>query len=417
MATHSSILVWRFLWRGEPDRLQSMGSQRVRHNWTTEFFHFTFSLSHDTEQILWMAVQHHYISQGDYDVTTNLFAACYKRCRTLDLIFLSCNPTHYTRAFIWPIDAHGFERQEESVILWWHMVSLSIKKSYSDAVSVTVYAWYLWSGNRYALCHPFWGWDFSVRDFKDAECMSLVLTQNNVSSVQSISRVQLFAIPWITARQASLSITNSQGSPKPTPIELVMPFNHPIFCRPLLLLPSIFPSIRVFSNESALHIRWPQYWSFSFNISPSNEHPGLISFKIDWLDLLAVQGTLKSLLQHHSSKASILWHYILWTIVQLSHPYMTTGKTIALTRQTFVGKVMSLLFNMLSRLVITCLPRSKRLLISWLQSPSAVILEPRKIKSATVSTVSPSICHEVMGLDAMIFVFFLHLFLLLLLAM
>ena len=207
--------------------------------------------------------------------------------------------------------------------------------------------------------------------------MSLVLTQNNVSSVQSISRVQLFAIPWITARQASLSITNSQGSPKPTPIELVMPFNHPIFCRPLLLLPSIFPSIRVFSNESALHIRWPQYWSFSFNISPSNEHPGLISFKIDWLDLLAVQGTLKSLFQYHSSKASILRCSAFFT-VQLSRPYMTTGKTIALTRRAFVGKVMSLLFNMLSRLVITFLPRSKCLLISWLQPPSAVILEPPK---------------------------------------
>ena len=159
--------------------------------------------------------------------------------------------------------------------------------------------------------------------------------------------------------------------------ELVMPSNHLILCHPLLLLPSIFPSIRVFSNESALCIRWPKYWSFSFNIRPSN--PGLISFRMDWLDLLAVQGTLKSLLQHHSSKASILWHSAFFT-VQLSHPYMTTGKTIALTRRTFVGKVMSLLFNMLSRLVITFLPRSKHLLISWLQSPSAVILEPPKNK-------------------------------------
>ena len=171
-----------------------------------------------------------------------------------------------------------------------------------------------------------------------------------------------------------------------------------------LLMPSIFPSIRVFSNESALCIRWPKYWSFSFNISPSNEHSGLISFRMDWLDLLAVQGTLKSLLKQHSSKASILQRSAFFT-VQLSHPYMTTGKTIALTRQTFVGKVMSLLFNMLSRLVITFLPRSKHLLISWLQSPSAVILEPKKIKSATVSTVSPSICYEVMGPDAMILVF------------
>ena len=159
-------------------------------------------------------------------------------------------------------------------------------------------------------------------------------------------------------------------------IELVMPSNHLILHQPFLLLPSIFPSIRVFSNESALHIRWPKYWCFSFNISPSNEHPGLIFFRMDWLDLLAVQGTLKSLLQHHSSKASILLRTAFFT-VQLSHPYMTTRKTIALTRQTFVGKVMFLLLNMLSRLVITFLPRSKRLLISWLQSPSAVILEFR----------------------------------------
>ena len=170
-----------------------------------------------------------------------------------------------------------------------------------------------------------------------------------------------------------------------------MPSSHLILCRPLLLLPSIFPCIRVFSNESVLHMRWPEYWSFSFSISPSSEHPGLISFRMDWLDLLVVQGTLKSLLQHHSSKASIFRHSAFFTI-QLSHPYMTTGKTIILTRRTFVGKVMSLLFNMLSRLVITFLPRSKRLLISWLLSPSAVILEPPKIKSATVSTVSPSIC-------------------------
>src|SRR5574341_1398265 len=183
-----------------------------------------------------------------------------------------------------------------------------------------------------------------------------------------------------------------------------MTFNHLILCCPLLLLPSIFPSIRVFSNESALRMRWPKYWSFSFNIRPSNEHPGLISFRMDWLDLLAVQVILKSLLQHHSSKASILWHSAFF-IVQLSHPCMTTGKTIALTRWTFVGKVMSLLLNMLSRLAITLLPRSKHLLISWLQSPSAVILEPQKIKSDTVPTVSPCICHEVMERDAMIFVF------------
>ena len=179
-----------------------------------------------------------------------------------------------------------------------------------------------------------------------------------------------------------------------------MPSNHLILCCPLLL-PSIFPSIRVFSNESALCIRWPKNYSFSFNISPSNEHPGLISFRMDWLDLLAVQGTLKSLLQHHNSKASILWLSAFF-IDQQSHWYMTTGKTIALTRWTIVGKVMSLLFNMLSRLVITFLPRSKYFLVSWLQSPSAVILEPIKINSPTVSPVSPSICHEVMGPDAMI---------------
>ena len=178
-----------------------------------------------------------------------------------------------------------------------------------------------------------------------------------------------------------------------------MPSNHLILCHPLLLLPSIFPSIRVFSNESALCIRWPKDRSFSFNISLSNEYSGLIFFRIDWLDLLAAQGILKSLLQHHSSKASI-FQCSAFFIVQLSHPYMTTGKTIALTIQTFVDKVMSLLFNMLSGFVIAFLPRSKRLLISWLQSPFPVLLEPNKIKSVTVSIVSPSICHEVMmGLE------------------
>ena len=177
-------------------------------------------------------------------------------------------------------------------------------------------------------------------------------------------------------------------------IESVMPSSHLILCRPLLLLPPIPPSIRVFSNESTLRTRWPKYWCFSFSIIPSKEHPGLISFKMDWLDLLAVQGTLKSLLQYHSSKASIL-QCSAFFMVQLSHLYMTTGKTMALTRWTFVGKAMSLLFNMLSRLLIAFLPRSKRLLISWLQSPSAVILEPPKIKSVTVSIVSPSICRQV----------------------
>ena len=225
------------------------------------------------------------------------------------------------------------------------------------------------------------------------------------SSVQLLSRVQLSATPWIAARQASLSITNSQSSLKLISIESVMPSSHLILGRPLLLLPSIFPSIKVFSNESVLRIRWPKYWSFNFNISPSNEYSGLISFRMDWLDL-AVQGTTKSFLQLHSSKASILWHSAFF-MVQLSQPYMTTGKTIVLTRQTFIGEVMSLLFNMLSRLVIVFLPRSKCLLISWLQSPSAVILEARKIKFVTVFIVSPSVCHEVMGSDAMILVFWM----------
>ena len=185
------------------------------------------------------------------------------------------------------------------------------------------------------------------------------------SSVQLLSCVRFFATPWTAARQASLSITISQRLLKFMSIKLVMASNHPILCHPLLLSPSIFPSIRVFSNESVLHSRWPKYWSFSFSISPSNEHSGLISFKIDWFDLLAVQGTLKSLLQYHSSKASIL-QCSAFFIVQFSHPYMTTGKTIALTRWIFVGKITSLLFNMLSRSVIAFLPRSKHLLISWL---------------------------------------------------
>ena len=207
--------------------------------------------------------------------------------------------------------------------------------------------------------------------------------------------VQLFATPWTAAHHASLSISNSWSLLKLMCIELVMPSN------PLLLLPSIFPSIRVFSKESVLCIRWPKYWSFSFSISPFNEYLGLISFRMHWLDLLAVHGTLKSLLQHHNSKASILQHSTFF-IVQLSHPYLTTGKTIALTRGTFVGKVRSLLYNMLLGLIIAFLPKSKCLLISWLQSPSAVILEPQKVKSGTVSIVSLS---EVMGPDAMILVF------------
>ena len=192
------------------------------------------------------------------------------------------------------------------------------------------------------------------------------------SSVQSLSPVQLFATPWTAPRQASLSITNSQSLHKLRSIESVMPSNHLILCHPLLLLPSIFCSIRVFSSESILRIRWPKYWNFSFSVSPSSECSGLISFRTNWCDLLEVQGTLKSLLQHHNSKASVLQHSAFF-LVQFSHPYLTTGKTIALTRWAFVGKEMSLLFNMLSRLVIAFFPRSKCLLFSWLQSPSAVI--------------------------------------------
>ena len=198
-----------------------------------------------------------------------------------------------------------------------------------------------------------------------------------ISSESESEVAQSCLTPWLP--HAFQSITNSQSLLKPMSIELVMPSNHLILCHPLLFPPSIFPNIRVFSKESVLHIRWPKYWSFSFSIRSSSEYSGLISFRMDWFDLLAVQGTLKSLLQHHSSKASILLCSAFF-IVQLSHPYMTTGKIIALTRQTFVSNVMSLLFNMLSRLVITFLPRSMHLLISWLQSPSAVILEPPKIK-------------------------------------
>ena len=207
--------------------------------------------------------------------------------------------------------------------------------------------------------------------------LSLPKDSPQFSSVQSLSRIRLFVTPWTAAWQASLSITNSQRLLKLLSIETVMPSNHLILCHPLLLPSSIFPSIRIFSNESVLWLKWPKYWSFSFNISPSNEYSGPISFWMDWLNLLAVQGTLKSLLQHHSSKPSVLWCSAFY-IVQLSHPYLSTGKTTALTRLTFVGKVMSLLSNMLSILVITFLPRSKCLLISWLQCPSAVILESSK---------------------------------------
>ena len=211
------------------------------------------------------------------------------------------------------------------------------------------------------------------------------------------------ATPWTAACQTYLSITNSWSLLGLMSIELMMPSNHLILCHPLLLPPSIFPSIRVFSNESVLPLRWPKYWSFSFSICPSSEYSGLISLRMDWIDLLAIQGTCKSFLQHHSSKASILQHSAFF-IVQLSHPYMTTGKTIALTRWAFFGKVMSLLFNMLSRLVITFLPRRKCLLISWLQSPSAVIFGAQENKVCHCFHCFP-ICHEVIGLDAMMLAF------------
>ena len=201
----------------------------------------------------------------------------------------------------------------------------------------------------------------------------------NLLIVCLLSHVQLFETPWTAAFQVPLSLIISQSLLKLKSIELVMPSNHLILCPPLLLLPSIFPSIRVFSNESVLHIRWPRYWSFSFSITPSNVYSGLISFRIDWFDLLAVQRTLKNLLQHHSSKALILWHSNFF-MAQLSHPYMTTGKSIALIIWTFVGKMMSLLFNTLSRFVIAFLLRNNYLLILWLQSASTVLLEHKKIK-------------------------------------
>ena len=219
------------------------------------------------------------------------------------------------------------------------------------------------------------------------------------------------AAPWTAAHQASLSVTNSRSLLTLMSIESVMPSNHLILCCPLHLLPSVFSSIRVFSYESVLHIRWPKYWSFSLSISPSNEYSGLISFRIDWFDLLLVQGTFKSLLQDHTSKASILWHSACF-IVQLSHPYMTTGKTIALTRRTFVSKVISLLFNTLSRLVIAFLPRSKHLFISCLQSPSAVILEPPQNKVCHCFYCFPtylpwndgSICHDLNFLNGVLLI-------------
>ena len=229
--------------------------------------------------------------------------------------------------------------------------------------------------------------------------------KDQFGSVQSLSHVQCFATPWTTAGQASLSNNNTRSLSKLMSIESVMPSSHLILCHHLLLLPPVPSSIRIFSSESTLHMRWPKYWSFSFSISPSNEHPGLISFRMDRLDLLAVQGTLKSLLQHHSSKASIL-RCSAFFIVPLSHSYMTTGKTIALTRRTFVGKVMSLLLGMLSRLIITFLPRTKCLnFMATVTICSDFGAQKNKVCLKTVSTVSPSTSHEVIGPDALILVF------------
>ena len=245
------------------------------------------------------------------------------------------------------------------------------------------------------------GWGISSFDFFWGLLLAfLVLLLSN------FSYAWLFTVPWSAACQAPLSSTISQSLLKLMSTESVMPSNHLFHAVPFLSCLQSFPPSGSFSKESDLYIGWPKYWSFSFTISPSNEYSGLISFRIDWFDLLAVQGTLKGLLQHHSLKASIL-QCSAFFMVQLSHPYMTTGKTIALTIWTFVVKVMSLLFNMLSKLVIAFLPSSKYLLISWLQSPSVMILEPKKIKSVTVSIVSPSICHEVMGPDAMLLVFWM----------
>ena len=320
-ASHSSILAWRISWTEEPGRLQSMGSQRVGHDWTTN----TSSVGPQTP-----------VSTEGYEEGQVIHACVCAWCGVCVCVYVLVTVVSDS---LWP---HGLKPTR--LLCPWD----------SPGKNIGVDCHYL--------LHDGMQYNPNLIQF---------------SSVQSLSRVQLFATPWIAACQSSLSITNSRISLKLTSIKSVMPSSHLILHHPLLFLPPIPPSIRVFSNESTLRMRWPKYWSFSFSIIPSKEHPGLISFRMDWLDLLAVQGTLKSLLQHHSLKASIPQHSAFST-VQLSHPYMTTGKTVALTRWTFVGKVMSLLFNMLYRLVIIFLPRSKHLLISWLQSPSAVILEPQK---------------------------------------
>ena len=260
-----------------------------------------------------------------------------------------------------------------------------------------------------------WFWEDTHLWFREQKCLlhtkylspvlcSVIRWETNaLVVVQLLCFIWLFVTPWTAARQASLTFTISQSLLKLMSKESVMPSNHLLFCHPLLLLPSVFPSIRVFSSESALLIRWPKYWSFSYSISPSNEHPGLISFRTDWLDFLAIQGTLKILLWDQDFKASILL-YSVFFMGQLSRLYMekSTGKIIALTIWTLVGKVVSLLFNIMSRFAIAFLPRSKCPLISWLQSQSTVVLEPEEIKSVPVSSLSPSVCHEAMGPEAMI---------------
>ena len=299
---------------------------------------------------------------------------------TATWLICSCLVTKLCRILLWPHELPGSSVHGISQARTLEWVAISFLRGSSrprDRTSI------FWIG-RQILYH--WA-------TKEARPGSL-------SSVHLLSSGQLFA----TLDCSTPGYPVYHQLPQLLKHEFVMPSNHPILCHPLLLPLSIFPSIRVFSSESVLRIRWPKYWSFSFHISPSSEYSGLISFRINWFDLPAVQGTLKSLLQHHSSKASILRHSAFF-MIQLSHPYMTTGKTVALTRWTVVGKVTSLPFNMLSSFVIAFLPGSKHLLISWLQSPSAVIWEPKKIKSLTVSIVSSSICHEVMGLDAMILVF------------
>ena len=373
MATHSSILAWRIPWTEEPGGLQSMGSKRVRCDWVTD----TFTFSEKSSFIAWPGqVGHSRLMPSELCVST--------------------------QGRLWEVLQPGLDADKHQGMCRAHIASTQ-RSSSDDGCTLTSLEWRV----LYQVVNTFPLLGVLVLP-KSSKILLCISHKGKLGPCPKSVLSQLcptLCSPMDCSMPGSPS-TSSQSLPKLMSIESLMPSNHLILCRHLLLLPSIFPSIRVFSSESVLPIRWPKYWSFGFSISPSNEYAGFISFRIDWLDLLAVWGTLKSLLQHYSSKASILWCSAFF-IVQLSHSNMTTGKTIALTRQTFVSKVMSLFFNMLSRLVIAFLPKSKCLLLSWLQSPSAVILEPKKIKSVTVSIVSPSICHEVMGPDAMIIVFWM----------